>query len=345
MGNMQLGFQTIYQTIGHAAAMRKDGYVEEALTILQNALSTNPARKDQAQLHIGIGDCYRFSNRTLRAMEAYQEGLKLAPDNKVGLIGLATCQIYEGQYKDASENIQRVFKINPGDHYAEKTQRLLEARQSGKVVHQHIYHHHNGHNGHAVASRENGHTNGFNGHASQIISKSETHISALPKASLAPSAHTEGLEQTIAQLKDKISLHPRNVGPREQLMRFHMRGGALAQAWDQAQEIRKIDSYNALSKQFLHQYKERPPEPEKPREPQSFIVKRVEIPAEEIAMDEITITVRVNGQTFEMKALVEPSDDPLRIELLDPAMAETGKKTFINKRNRGTESLGPALEN
>lgn len=324
----------LYPLISEAAALRKEGDIDTAIDMLNRAFQNFSTPQDHAQLHVGIGDCYRFSRQTEKAKDAYIKGVQLDPNNRVGLIGLATCEIYLGNFGPAQDYIDRVFELSPQDHYAIKTLALLNSKKNR-----------NGLNGTTL-------TNGFYTHAlppvrpaNPIVVRPAPHP---PRPRVVGESSSERLLNAIRTYEEKLSESPRNIGAHEQLLGLYQQAGRLHKAWKMATDMLGIDSCNSKARAFLRQYPEQPDSPASapavysiaPDKLQQLGLKPLAVspaPAPKaipIPMDEITVTISINGQIFEAVALIPPSEEPLRVELIDPEL-EHGGKGFVVARQRG----------
>jgi len=87
------------------------GHTEEEIHFLLVHLASYP---DDPGAHYNLGNTYRTLGDHERAIEAYQEVLRIAPHNAGAMINLATCLVSAGDMEAAIESYRAAFEIQPG---------------------------------------------------------------------------------------------------------------------------------------------------------------------------------------------------------------------------------------
>jgi tetratricopeptide (TPR) repeat protein len=99
----------------------RTGNQQKAMQVIENAASTNPARQS---LHYTRGLLFQKNEQYEKAIEAYMEAIKLAPDDLLTLINIATCyfnigvEIEEKARTAANNRIAQENKLKSEAAYA-----------------------------------------------------------------------------------------------------------------------------------------------------------------------------------------------------------------------------------
>lgn len=94
----------------YATALREDGKLNEAISILQDVLPLFP---QSVELWNTLGSIVAFRDGKEKAIIFFEESLKLNPENAQALNNIAPAYYSVGNYKKAEEMIRKAIKVQP----------------------------------------------------------------------------------------------------------------------------------------------------------------------------------------------------------------------------------------
>lgn len=96
------------------------GEYSNAAILYKKAYSGTPSKekKLRAERAFMMGECYRHTNYTARALAAYQNVIRYNPNDSISYKYLADMQLKNGDFKNAEKNYTTYLKYSPGDTLA-----------------------------------------------------------------------------------------------------------------------------------------------------------------------------------------------------------------------------------
>lgn len=96
------------------------GEYSNAATLYKKAYSGTPSKEKElrSELAFKMGECYRRTNYTARALAAYQNVIRYNPTDSVSYKYLADMQLKNGDFKNAEKNYATYLEYSPDDPLA-----------------------------------------------------------------------------------------------------------------------------------------------------------------------------------------------------------------------------------
>lgn len=371
-GHNQLPY-SIRVLINTALRFRDCGQYHEAVSFIENELKgADFGDIERSALLVSLGTSYKRLNDTPSAKKHFSDAIHLNPTNIYALNELGQCYLLERNIEEAEQYFKRVLNIHPENPYAlvglkqcrqksEGFQRppVTIPNEDGFVKRTPRFLRRDRRVGAPSPSAFN---DSFVTAASSLSGDVPTSTPTPSLSTLSKAVPSEKLSYPD-RLKADIEANPRQIGLYERLIPCLLKAGLTEEVRIYAEKALEVDRYNAVAKSHLRRLeddrnrevsegplsrvfaKEAKKENgsvlplvvaamEQQQGPEPEIVPTPAPREDLVPMDEVTLVIRVGGKECICSFMIPPSDEPLRVSLIDPALTAGEGKGFVVARGR-----------